>query len=136
VNDLSSYISNGITTQFADDTSSIVTGGSLQAVEGEAIKAPYQLKAWSENNKLTLNPSQTTYLYFKPSKSLSLITPDFKTDDETITQSSNTTFLGLQLDGNLARREHILYITPKISKNIFLLRKLSFELSIKELIKV
>ena len=85
-----------------------------------------RINQWFDSNKLSLNVSKTRYSFLhKPSKrdDIPLFLPKLNINNSEIERSECLKFLGVLLDENLCRREHIKYIESKIAKNIGLLNK-------------
>ena len=79
------------------------------------------INQWFTSNQLSLNAKKIKYSFFhKPSKKddISLMLPKLIITNHVIERQEFITFLGVLLDENLNRKEHIKYTENKIAKNL------------------
>ena len=114
---------------YADDTSLTVYANS--DVELTKLLQIYmdKLKYWFDINNLKLNIQKTKILPYFNTK----LTNDITIDNIQIDIVDNYTFLGLYLDTKLSFNIHIDNLNMKLSKIIYLIKRLSY-LNIKNLI--
>ena len=114
---------------YADDTSLTVYANS--DVELTKLLQIYmdKLKYWFDINNLKLNIQKTKILPYFNTK----LTNDITIDNIKIDIVDNYTFLGLYLDTKLSFNIHIDNLNMKLSKIIYLIKRLSY-LNIKNLI--
>ena len=75
---------------------------------------------WFKANKLTLNISKTLYMLFRGKEASTI---DYITiDNEKITESESTKFLGLWMDKNLNWKKHTSILINKIKRNTILIK--------------
>ena len=109
---------------FADDTNFFCSVAELNIkVSNELAK----LKLWFAANKLSLNVEKTNFMVFSKKK----INYNFiiKIDDKVINRVNKTKFLGVFIDENLTWKEHVKYITTKLSKSIAIMYRTSVMLN-------
>jgi hypothetical protein len=114
---------------FADDTIILVTRKNHAELMHKIMDTCSLIVNWFEANKFTLNINKTNTMKFAPKQSFnSLAVPSgslFMNEFPVIK------FLNLQIDKNLNWKSHVEYIPPKLSSAIFLIRSLSYFMSIK-----
>ena len=75
---------------------------------------------WFKANKLTLNVSKTVYMLFRGKEAPTI---DYITiDNEKITESESTKFLGLSMDKNLNWKKQTSILINKIKRNTTLIK--------------
>ena len=98
------------------------------------MKIPIQ---WFKSNKLHINVNKTIAMLFHTrQKRVNIDENSIVIDGNIIPFSTNTKFLGINIDNNLTWKAHINYITTKISKGVGVLLRLSKELSYNILILI
>ena len=104
---------------FADDTNAYFTGNCLDEVFATINVEIVKLTEWLNANKLSLNISKTNYMLFgsksicKPNVPFHLTINNVK-----IERITNVKFLGVLIDDNLSWKNHVEYVSSKISKCI------------------
>lgn len=96
---------------FADDTV-YETDALLQSLLLYSTRAQSQINNWFVINELTVNDNKTQEIVFTLSKSLAIYKP--------------VKLLGVFLDYALAWEAHADYITTKLSKQLYLFRRLVY----------
>ena len=92
---------------------------------------------WSKSNKLQINVDKTVAMLFHTrQKRVNIDENSIVIDGNIIPFTTNTKFLGINIDNNLTWKAHIDYITTKISKGVGVLFRLSKELSYDILILI
>jgi hypothetical protein len=111
---------------FADDTAMTVINENDKNLEKKACDDCDMLVDWFKINGFKLNSSKTKLLNFSINKRNNFKNLlEITVQDERIIESEITTYLGLKIDNNLKFKHHIAYVSKKLSKSLFLIRKLS-----------
>ena len=105
---------------FADDTTVYKGHRNLNYLRWCLETDLTTLVDWFKANKLTLNVSKTVYMLFrgKEAPTIEYIT----IDNEKITESESTKFLGLWMDKNLNWKKHTSILINKIKRNTILIK--------------
>ena len=118
--------------KFADDTTIITTGASLQEAADKMNASLNRVAKWFLCNKLNLNPSKTRYIIFNANtNSTDLI----RIADEKLErvwdsgQEKSFELVGIHIDKNLKWQHHIKKIANKVAGATYGLNKASKELS-------
>jgi hypothetical protein len=123
---------------YADDTTIIVTGNSINTFITNFTSVLDGLSHWFACNKLAINYKKTNCMFFGK-KTLALkhnLAFNFQLDSHVLSIVDTVKFLGIYLDSNLNWHTHTTYIADKISKNTGLIRFASKYLPIDVLIKM
>lgn len=112
INDLY-YSVSGKTILFADDTTLFSHHSSILAAENSAKELLGVASQWFVENKLALNESKTQFLTFSLARSVSVRDP--------------IKLLGFTLDSGLVWDSHISSLCVKLSRVLYLLRRLANE---------
>lgn len=96
---------------FADDFGLRVSGKNIEAVSNAVIENTIVVNDWCAANNLSLNNDKTCDITFS--------------FDKRIASRKSVKFLGLHLDTNLDWKSHIDQVASKLSKGLFVLRRLS-----------
>lgn len=82
------------------------------------------VKNWLQANQLTLNADKTCFIIF----SLKKIPRDLRIliDNKIIEQVSSSKFLGVVLDEKLTFKNHVVFVTKKVSKLIGIFHRLKY----------
>ena len=92
---------------------------------------------WLKSNKLHINVNKTVAMLFHTRhKCVNIDENLIVIDGNIIPFTTNTKFLGINIDNNLTWKAHINYITTKISKGVGVLLHLSKEFSYNVLILI
>lgn len=110
VNDLPYYIKSARVTLYADDTSLLVSGESVQELTLRSNAAEEAVKAWFLANKLELNTDKTQNIIFS-------LNPR-------VYSGKTVKHLGVSLDDSLRWEEHVNRLCGKLSAQLFVLRRL------------
>ena len=114
---------------FADDTNIFFSSQSLAELENIINKELDHLAMWFKANKLSLNIDKTSYILFRNRGKKVKNNLNINIDGVNINQVTSAKFLGLYIDEQLTWTNHIRHISSKISKNIGIIRKLSYIVS-------
>lgn len=116
MNDIISADLRAFLTLFADDTTILVSGLNIADVLAKAAEVMSFIQNWFKTNKLCLNQTKTSYIYFNsPHSSL----PHIKTLNLSISPTAEVKFLGLVVDSKLTWKTHIQSLISKLSKAVF-----------------
>jgi len=110
---------------FADDANMKISADNEYEVEDIAQVNISSLNSFFTENNLCVNANKTNLITFttqqrKPFK------PKIKINDQIISQTKSTKFLGLIIDETLNWSEHVSMILSKTSSGLYALRKMSF----------
>ena len=124
VNDLATISKYAATILFADDTNVIYTGKTYDDVSRIIQTDLKNLSNWFKCNKLALNETKTNYIIFhqinkKPPDDFNIIL-----NDTHLERVKYTKFLGVLINENLKWKEHINYISSKVSRATGIIAKL------------
>ena len=114
INDLANVCKITMPIFFADDSNLFQDGESLNEIESILNEELNEIVKWLKVNKLTLNVDKTQCTMFTRKKCNTKLS--IKIENSFITQVTKTKFLGIIMDEKLNWKDHILYISNKISK--------------------
>ena len=118
VNDINNSCDNATFVKFADDTTILTNGQTLEEATERMNLAVENVDKWFKANKLNLNPSKTRYMIFNCKTTESNLV---KIGNEYIERVGDTSkeksfkLVGIQIDEKLKWVEHINYIAKKIN---------------------
>ena len=123
INDLGSA-SNGLSTfMFADDTSMLGHDKNINSLQSCINENLQMVSEWLQVNKLSLNISKSHFMLFTR-KRTDVHDINIEINNITISRVKNVKFLGVILDEKMSWKDHINYISKKISKCIAIMFKL------------
>ena len=108
----------------------LIKTSELKSLEKTVNTELNGLYDWLTANKLTLNIKKSNFVIFRPNQKKMLYQPKICIFDNETTQKANLEcknfikYLGILIDSNLSWKQHIDYITLKISKTVGLIAKL------------
>lgn len=111
-------------TIYADDTSLIYSGTSLQELQATVNEDLQLFHNWLSGNGLVLNVSKTVYMLFKQ-KNKKEIQPNIEINNSPIQRVSNTKYLGMVVDDKLSWENHVDLICGQINPMIGAIRRCS-----------
>lgn len=123
VNDLPNCCTDAVSILFADDTTEVIQNQSLNVIRHHVSNTHSNVKNWFTANVLNVNDSKTQTLIFTL-RNLPNSNPS---------ESEPVKFLGVYIDPTLTWERHIVYLSGKLSKIIFLIRNLVNRVSQKTL---
>jgi len=127
VNDINNADKEASYTKFADDTTIITSGMTLDIATTKMNSALSKLHIWFSQNKLNLNPSKTRYMIFngKGTTETQLVKIDNQFIERVWSKGKETSFklVGIQVDERLKWDSHISYISRKIGYANYTLNK-------------
>ena len=121
MNDLYNVCRKASPILFADDTNLFYRGKDLTVLVQEINNELSQISLWLKSNKLSLNIKKTHFMVFRRRK----IDGDIKIniDDDEIDRVYKTKFLGVIIDHKITWKEHVTYVSGKMSRSIGILIK-------------
>ena len=111
---------------YADDTSILYENTDTKAmIKTINVEMP-KIIQWLKYNKLHINVDKAVAMLFHTrQKRVNINENSIVIDRNVIPFTTNTKFLGINIDNNLTWKAHINYITTKISKGVGVLLRLS-----------
>jgi len=110
---------------YADDANVKISASSQKEIETlTELNMSTLIKHFRENN-LLININKTNFITFTTQQGKSFH-PVIKLDNQLISQSSGTKFLGLAIDQHLNWSNQVTMIQSRISSGLFALRKMSY----------
>ena len=120
MNDLPHCIENGHVTMYADDTSTSCEVKLVHDITVKVIPDLIKLCDWLKSNKLSLNMIKTEFMIIGSTQNVlkfgDLIA--IRIDDQLIKRVAHVKYLGIVVDDRLTWKEHVSYISKKISRNL------------------
>ncbi|KAG8267324.1 hypothetical protein J6590_108692 [Homalodisca vitripennis] len=110
---------------YADDTTLLCSDSDFEIVKHNLSNAFTYAKRWFDSNNLVTNNSKTELIYFS-----------LRDVPVTSNVSSEVKLLGFTLDNSLSWKPHILNLCKKLSRIVFLLRKLKLSIGQQTLLIV
>ena len=115
---------------FADDTNLLYAEKDLNKLEVIVNEELLKLCEWLNSNKLSLNVSKSNFVIFHPYQRKLYREVNLKIPDNNLEQlvslerKTYVKYLGVLIDENLSWKQHINYISTKISKGIGIITRL------------
>ena len=122
INDLQRVCKSSIPILFAGDTNLFYKNPDKSILEDQINNELKHVSLWLKVNKLSLNVSKTHYIVFTR-KLKSATSLNIGIDDKIINEVNKTKFLGVIIDKKLTWKEHISYLSSKISRGIGMIIK-------------
>ena len=122
INDLVNVCKSTMPIMFADDTSLFASGTDIHVREDTINKELSNISTWLKVNRLSLNVKKTHFMMFT-NKRYSIAKIEIKIDNEPIEETTKTKFLGVIIDNKLTWKDHIMYISGKISRGMGIIIK-------------
>ena len=134
VNDMNKADPSATFLKFADDTTILTSGNTLQEAQDKMNNTLAKVNIWFQRNKLNLNPSKTRFMLFNthtPETKILKIGNEFI--ERVWEQGNEKSFklVGLQLDEKLKWSHHISYILKKVNSSNYALTKAAQTLKTK-----
>jgi len=121
-------------TLFADDSTLSASFRKNDNISDKVNSELISINSWLKANKICLNVDKTKYILFTYRKDV-VLSP-ILIDNSRIGETEHIKFLGILLDKSLSFKNHVNYISSKISKSIGILYKLRHFLPIEILHKL
>ena len=122
INDLQRVCKSSTPILFADDTNLFYKNPDKSIPEDQLNNELKHVSLWLKVNKLSLNVSKTHCIVFTR-KLKSATSLNIGIDDKIIIEVNKTKFLGVIIDKKLTWKEHISYLSSKISRGIGMIIK-------------
>ena len=103
---------------FADDTTLILAGKSLENLEKKVNEELIKIKDYLDANKLSLNVAKTTFAVFCPQGKKVEGNIKIKIGEEFVKQTEETLFLGVTIDTKMQFRKHFENVLEKVKKGV------------------
>ena len=123
INDLSKVSDVLLLLLFADDSNLFLSGKCPERLIEQMNNEMKKNIDWLNINKLYLNFKKTHFIIFRKRRGNIHIDNDLVVDNEKISMSNHTKFLGVMVDSHLTYESHINHIKGKISRGIGILYK-------------
>jgi len=117
---------------FADDTSILFAHSNPVEFNKNIYIVFITLNKWLRANQLSLNFNKTNYVHFTTKRNMSV---NLKIDlnNNFITNSSYTKFLGVTMNNNLSWNNHIDLLMKKLSKACYIIRNAKTYMSVSSI---
>ena len=126
INDLPSALDNSTTVLFADDTTIFLCGNDVSSLTSSLQTCLDQVCNWMTKNGLRINFHKSKSMLIHSNRTKNLHSLNLSIDNNQIEQVKSIKFLGVILNDTLTWSNHVDYIIAKVSKNIHLMRRLSW----------
>ena len=113
---------------FADDACLSYSSFEYNNLETEINNELKKINQWRKINKLSVNFSKSNYMVFTQKKIN--INMNITMDGNRLEKVNKTKYLGVIMDSKFSWKEHITYITNKISKSSYILSKIRHYVSL------
>ena len=126
VNDINNCNEHADYAKFADDTTILTSGSTLEGATARMNKSLERVDLWFKRNKLNLNPSKTRYMIFNSkSEETQLVKIGDEYIDRVWSKGKEQSFklVGIQVDEKLKWDKHINYIARKMDWALYGLSK-------------
>ena len=125
INDLPESIAPADSVLFADDTTIYTSGTSVGEINAKLNSAMSRISSWMSMNGLTLNASKTkVMLIHSPRKHVPPLNVTY--NDSPLEQVEVFKLLGVLIDHHLKWDHHVNHVVVKVSRNLRLMRRLSW----------
>ena len=121
INDLSRVSNVLFLLLIADDSNLFISGKCPERLIEQMNNEMKKIIDWLNINELSLNLKKTHFIIFRKRRGNIHIDNDFVVDNEKISMSNHTKFLGVMVDSHLTFESHINHIKGKISRGIGIL---------------
>ena len=112
---------------FADDANTFASAGDLTA----------NVKKWCDVNKLSINMTKTNYMIVKSARkkdmTISLQSRNNDGSTQLLERKQCIKYLGVMIDENITWKNHISFVSSRISRNIGIISNLRHYFSLQQL---
>ena len=132
VNDINKCNEHAEYTKFADDTTILTTGSTIESATAKMNKSLERADLWFKRNKLNLNPSKTRYMIFNSkTEETKLVKIGDTYIDRVWSKGKEQSFklVGIHVDEKLKWDKHIHYIARKMDWALYGLNKVNKQLT-------
>lgn len=122
INDLALSINSGTLVLYADDSTIIVSGKTMDELESNLNKVCDEFSMWCNRNRLIINSAKTVAMQFYNRR----CTNDMQilVNGATINFQESTKVLGVMVDANMGWKSHIEYVCGRLKSCFFVLLQL------------
>ena len=134
INDMSNADTENKFIKFADDTTILSDGASLEEAVNKMNKSLEKADLWFQRNKLNLNPSKTRYMIFNSKTEETKLVKIRDEFIERVWEKGNEKcfkLVGINIDEKLKWTHHIAGVAKKMNSANYALTKASKELNVK-----
>ena len=114
---------------FADDTNIFYSHKNIDHLARVFNLELNNISVWLKANKLSLNAIKTKFIIFRPRQRRQRVAISLHIDNQTISQVTDTLFLGVIIDEYLSWKPHISCVANKIAKSIGIISRARFYLN-------
>ena len=107
---------------FADDSNLFLEGNKLNAIRSRLNEELENISTWLKVNRLSLNIGKTQFMIFTR-KNIKDEDIGLYIEGTEIEKGHVSKFLGMIIDGKLSWKDHVAYISNKVSKGIGIMMK-------------
>ena len=119
---------------FADDTNVFASARDLKSLERLMNSELVKIKKWCDINKLSINMAKTNFMIIKSARKrdmeISLNISNSDGSSHVLERKQCIKYLGVMIDESLTWKHHIAFVCSRISRNIGIMSKLRYYLSI------
>ena len=119
---------------FADDTTIFATSNNERVLYETINKGLSAVNKWLKVNRLSLNIKKTKYMLITNSNITGAYRIRFQ--NRTIKRTDTIKFLGIMLDDKLSFKDHISYVTGKLSRSTGIINRIAFFLPFPQLLSL
>lgn len=101
INDVPDVLGSAFVSLFADDASAIMAAEDISGISRDANRCVSRMREWCDSSGLVLNAEKTNLVLFSPVRTMNELSILVRDNDKSLSQSSSTKFLGLELDSSL-----------------------------------
>ena len=113
---------------FADDTNIFFSHSDLDSLINNVNTELCKIVLWLKVNRLSLNIKKTHYMLFCGKRNCASNIANISMNGASLDRVTVTKFLGVILNENLSWKWNIEYVLGKLSRNVGIIRKLSYSL--------
>ena len=132
VNDINNCNKHADYAKFADDTTILTSGSTLESATNKMNKSLERVDLWFKRNKLNLNPSKTRYMIFNSkTEETQLVKIGSEFIERVWNKGKEKSFklVGIQVDEKLKWDKHINYIARKMDWALYGLSRVNKQLT-------
>ena len=122
---------------FADDINVCASARDLKSLERLMNSELAKIKKWCDINKLSINMAKTNFMIIKSARKrdmeISLNISNSDRSSHVLERKQCIKYLGVMIDESLTWKHHIAFVCSRISRNIGIMSKLRYYLSIQQL---
>lgn len=136
MNDLPLSVTNSLPFLYADDTTILATGKSIDSLTLKLQKDLNNILSWCLTNSLSINPKKTKFMIFHSANKVLPSQISIKLNGSLINPDNECSFLGIVLDSNLKYSNHVIHLRKKLAFGVRILIRARYYFNISTLIKL